>query len=465
MSKPVKVMLLLSAVVASFLAGAWYNRSKSSDPKISASRQILYYHDPMHPAYKSDKPGIAPDCGMQLEPVFAEGASATSEINSASVPSPLVGAIQISAEKQQLIGIRVATVEKREERSNLRTIGRIVADETRIYKITAVTNGWIRDLRTITTGNLVKKDDVLISFYSPEFLSAQKAYLYALSALDNFQANNKEPESQIDLTKASIQQYVDALKNLGMGEIQIAEIGHTRQVTQDIRMTAPITGMVIARSVYPGQRFEKGTEFYQIADLSHIWVVVDIFEGEAQFVKSAKAATFHYQGQTFQARLGNALPQFDSSTRTLKFRFETGNPGLALRPDMFVDVEFPVNLPASVTVPAEAVIDSGQRKTVYVNRGAGYFDPRQVETGWRFGDRVQIVKGLEPGESIVISGNFLIDSESRLRAAAQPPSEQDPKKYRRSPRSCLWHGCGSESVGCYHHPTRRQDLLLLFQSL
>jgi Cu(I)/Ag(I) efflux system membrane fusion protein len=162
--------------------------------------------------------------------------------------------------------------------------------------------------------------------------------------------------------------------------------------------------------------------------------MTDIFEKDHEFVRPGTMATVRYQGRSLQARMSNALPQFDPQSRTLKTRFELENPGYILRPDMFVDVQLHVTMPEAVTVPAEAVLDSGRRKTVYVERDGKIFEPRTVETGWRLGDQVQITKGLEPGERIVVSGNFLIDSESRMKpsamdapsAAKKASTEKDP---------------------------------------
>jgi RND family efflux transporter MFP subunit len=254
--------------------------------------------------------------------------------------------------------------------------------------------------------------------------------LFTLGALDRFQASGKETPEQIKLTTANIQQSVDSLRNLGMSDIQIEEIARTRQLTQNIVVASPAAGFILARNVSPGQRFEKATEFYRIADLSHVWILADLFENEARFIRAGQRATVRYEGRSLQAKTSDVLPQFDAATRTLKVRFELENSGYTLRPDMFVDVEFPISLPPAVTVPADAVIDSGLKRTVFLARGNGYFEPRMVETGWRLGDRVQITNGLEPGERIVVSGNFLLDSETRMKsvaAAAMAAAHKDPR--------------------------------------
>jgi YHS domain-containing protein len=177
-------------------------------------------------------------------------------------------------------------------------------------------------------------------------------------------------------------------------------------------------------------------EFYRIADLSRVWIVADVFGSEAQNVHPGTLArvTLSDQGKTFTARVSNVLPQVDPATRTLKLRLEAENPGFVLRPDMFVDVELPVATPAALTVPMDAVIDSGQEQRVFIERENGSFEPRKVQTGWHVGDRVEIVKGLTEGDRVVASGTFLVDSESRLKAA-QIAAKDEPQHETIPPKS------------------------------
>jgi Cu(I)/Ag(I) efflux system membrane fusion protein len=348
--------------------------------------------------------------------------STTSPIPAASVdPSAMApGTVEIRPEKQQLLGVRTDVVGKASETATLRVLGLVAADETRIYRINSAVDCWIRKTYSKTTGSVVQKDEILASFYSPEFLSAEQAYIFALSSFDRFQASGKESPQQIQLTGITIQQYRDSLSNLGMSDQQIEEIGRTRAYTEEIQIRSPATGFILYRNLSAGERIEKGKELYRIADLRRVWILADVFENEAQYLKPGTTVrvALAQQKKVFLAKVSSVLPQFDPATRTLKVRLETDNPGYILRPDMFVDVELPVTFPPAITVPADAVLDSGIRKTIFVDRGNGFFEPREVETGWRFANRVEIVKGLEPGERIVVSGNFLIDSESRMELAA-----------------------------------------------
>jgi membrane fusion protein, copper/silver efflux system len=191
-----------------------------------------------------------------------------------------------------------------------------------------------------------------------------------------------------------------------------------------VNLVAPADGFIITRAVYAEQRFEKGAELYKVVDLRHVWIMTDAFEGDSGRIASDSPAHVSLPHQSnaqssamnLEAHISNVLPQFDPSTRTMKIRLEADNPGFVLRPDMFVDVEVRTRSLAGLSVPVDAVIDQGMTKTVFVDRGNGFFEPRRVRTGLRSAGRVEIVSGLSSGERIVVSGNFLIDSESRMQA-------------------------------------------------
>lgn len=400
-------------LIVAFIAGISLNRS-GTQSGAGSERKVMYWHDPMHPEYRADKPGLAPDCGMQLEPVYADGT--LDRHTGLDVPA---AAVHVGAEQRQMIGVRSEHARRSSGLQTVRTVGRVAADQRRIYRITASASGWIEDAALVSVGSLVRKDEILATFYAREFLAAQQAYYYALDALDRFTANGAG-EQQTAATRAQVQSAEDSLQALGMSAGQVAELARARKTVREIDIRTPESGFVLARNVSPGQRFDAGTELFVIADLRHIWILADMFQYEANFIHAGQTVrvSLPHQGREFKGRVSEVLPQFDAATRTLKVRIEVDNAEYALRPDMFVDVHFPLNLPPALTVPSDAVLDSGLRKTVFVDLGDGYFEPRRVETGWRFGDRVQIVSGLMPGERIVTSGNFLIDSESRMKAAA-----------------------------------------------
>ena len=223
------------------------------------------------------------------------------------------------------------------------------------------------------------------------------------------------------------------LLNLGVGQTQLEALARTGKYVKTIEVRSPVTGLVIDRGVFPLQKVDRGTECFRVADLDRVWVLADVFDADAKYIHPGMRARISLprQNEKIEARVSDVLPEFDPKTRTLKVRLEMDNPDHVFRPEMFVDVEFRIALPEAVTVPADAVLDSGIRKIVFIALDNGYFEPRDVVTGWRFGDRVEIVKGLAPGEKIVISGNFLIDSESRMKLAvaglmAKPDTEKSP---------------------------------------
>ena len=351
---------------------------------------------------------------MRLEPVAAvQGAS-----GSGGLDNP--GMVVVGAARQQLIGMRTDEVRTDATSQVLRVPGRIAVDDQRLYRIVAAVDGWIVDLRENTVGRFVRKGQLLGSYYTKELLATERLFLLSIPA------NQPLDKQTRDFSQASIRtagsanpQYpIDSLRGLGMDDLQIEEIHRTRAASPHVGIYSPVSGFVLARNISPRQRFDQGTELYQIGDLSRVWVLTDIFEKDRQFVKAGGEATILYQGRRLKARMADALPQFDEQSRTLKTRFELDNPGFVLQPGMFVDVELDVEMPPAITVPSDALFDSGLRKTVFVDRGNGNFEARRVETGWRLGDRVQVVKGLMEGERIVGSANFLLDSESRMRAVS-----------------------------------------------
>jgi YHS domain-containing protein len=214
--------------------------------------------------------------------------------------------------------------------------------------------------------------------------------------------------------------YRQNLFNYGITQSQLEEIERTRMIPEAIDIRSPAAGFILSRNVSPGMRFDRGTELFRIADLSRVWILADLFENEASFFKPGMQVKMElpYQKKTIYAQISSVLPLFDPASRTLKVRLLADNPGYAMLPDMFVNVELPASGPPAIIVPVDAVLDSGLRKTVFVDRGNGFFEPRHVETRRSLGERVEIARGLMPGERIVVSGNFLLDSEARMQQAA-----------------------------------------------
>jgi RND family efflux transporter MFP subunit len=421
--KAIRLIGFLAVIAAAFLGGYVYKAVKGG-PAASADkggRKILYWVDPMHPAYKSDKPGIAPDCGMKLEPVYADGgaASAPASGSAGDLATMEAGTVQMTPEKQQLIGMKYEEVRTGGGSRTIRAVGKVTIDETRIGHVHTKVEGWIDQVFVDFTGKQVAKGQPLLTIYSPDMLSSQRELLLAAKAKTIMRdsalpAGFDQSESLLRATRRRLELW-------DLSEAQIDQVLRTGEPIKNITVYSPMTGYITDRKAFPQQKVMPDTDLYTIADLSHVWVMADIFEYEAPNIQVGGAARVSLQalpGKSFNARIDYLQPEVDPITRTLKVRIGLNNPGVLLKPDMYADVEFLVNIPSALTVPAEAVLNAGERQTVFVDRGNGYFEPRQVKTGEREGDRIQILSGLSKGDRIVTSGNFLVDSESQMKAAA-----------------------------------------------
>jgi RND family efflux transporter MFP subunit len=455
MKRAQAIVVMLIVAAACFGGGYWLaKRGGSAESAAAGGRKILYWHDPMHPSYKSDKPGIAPDCGMRLEPVYADGGAAAGpekkvayyhdpqnpsyrsdkpglnpETGNDLVPvyeEPVPGTITIGPEKQQLIGVRFGAVEPMAGETTIRAVGQIAWDETRVSRVNAKIDGWVDEVFVDVTGNPVRKGERLLTIYSPELLASQQEYLLALRSKDVMKGSTLESaRHQSDSLIAAARR---RLELWDLSEAQIDEITRTGKPIRNITLYSPAGGIVTERKVFPKQRITPETELYTISDLSQVWVLADVFEHDVPRVRLGMPAVVslsNMPGWQRNARVTQILPQVDPATRTLKVRLDLPNPGQVLKPDMFVDVAFRVSEGARLSVPVEAVLDTGERRTVYVDKGNGMLEPRHVETGARLGGRVEILSGLNAGERVVTSGNFLIDSESRLRTPSTEGGHHD----------------------------------------
>jgi RND family efflux transporter MFP subunit len=408
--KLLKTVALLALLAATFASGyvVRAGRPASRTPE----RRVLYYVDPMHPSYRSDKPGTAPDCGMTLEPVYADAAEPEPGV-------PVANAIHVSPERQQLIGVRYATVEQGGTSRAIRTVGRVTFDETRVAHVHTRIEGWIERVFVNFTGDIVKAGQPMLTIYSPEMLASQQELLLAVRARDLMKANPlasaaEHGEALFDAAKRRLQLW-------DLSEDQIQQVLETAQPIGSITVHAPTAGFVTERKAFPNQKVTPDSDLYTITDLSRVWIMADVFESDITSITIGDPAYVIFPNggaPSIGARVNYIQPQVDPMTRTLKVRLDANNPGMRMKPDMFVNVEFGIATAAQLSVPAGAVLDTGDRQTVFVDLGNGYLEPRQVVVGERLGDRVTITRGLSLGERVVASGTFLIDSESQLKAAA-----------------------------------------------
>jgi RND family efflux transporter MFP subunit len=426
--KIIRTVGLLVAIAVAFAGGYIYKAVKggTAGTAQNGGRKVLYWVDPMHPAYKSDKPGVAPDCGMKLEPVYADGGATAApaganpkHVSAGDLSNMEVGTVQITPEKQQLIGMKYEQVELGGGSRTIRAAGKVAIDETRIGHVHTKVEGWIDQVFVDFTGKLVKKGQPMLTIYSPDMLASERELLLAAKAKTIMR--NSALLSGFDQSESLLQATRRRLELWDLSEAQIDQVLRTGEPIKNITVYSPMSGYITDRKAFPQVKVMPDTDLYTIVDLSRIWIMADVFEYEAPNIhvgQTARVSLDALPGRTFNAQIDFLQPQVDPMTRTLKVRLNMDNPGLMLKPDMYADVEFRVNIPSKLTVSADAVLNAGERQTVFVDRGNGYFEPRQVKTGEREGDRVQILSGLTGGERIVTSGNFLIDSESQMKAAA-----------------------------------------------
>jgi len=453
--KAIRIIGWLVAMAAAFAGGYVYKAVKGGAAASAdkGGRKILYWIDPMHPAYRSDKPGIAPDCGMKLEPVYADGGAASAPaaerkvlyyrdpkdpnytaqqpghnpetrgelepVYADDISTMEAGTVQITPEKQQLIGVKYEQVQVGGGSRTIRAVGKVAIDETRIGHVHTKVEGWIDKVFADFTGKLVEKGQPLLTIYSPEMLASQRELLLAAKAKTIMQ--DSALPSGFDQSESLLQATRRRLELWDLSEAQIDQVLKTGEPIKNIAVYSPMTGYIADRKAFPQVKVMPDTDLYTIVDLSRVWIMADVFEYEAPNIRVGETARVSLQalpGKSFSARIDYLQPEVDPMTRTLKVRLNMDNPGLMLKPDMYADVEFRVNIPSQLTVPTDAVLNAGERKTVFIDRGNGFFEPRQVKTGEREGDRIQILSGLREGERVVTSGNFLIDSESQMKAAA-----------------------------------------------
>jgi RND family efflux transporter MFP subunit len=375
----------------------------------AGDRKVLYWYDPMHPAYKSDKPGTAPDCGMTLVPKYAEDQSM------GKMP---VGTVTISPEKQVLAGVRTAVVERKSLVRDIRTTAQIVADETRIAHVHVKVAGYIDQVFVDFVGQLVKKGQPLFTLYSPNLVSTQEEYLIAKRG--NATLANAPFQEISQGSQSLLQSARQRLKLWDISDDQIKELDETGKVSKDLTFYSPITGFVTDRKVFPQTSVTPDTELYTVSDLSTVWADADIYEYEVPFVRLGQRVTLtlsYYPGKTYSGNISYIYPTVDPQTRTVKVRVQIPNPGFVLKPQMFADAQLRVDYGTKILVPQEAVLNSGTEQHVFVVHDGGIFEPRTVTIGPMVDGSAVILTGLKAGETIVVSGNFLIDSESGLKNA------------------------------------------------
>jgi Cu(I)/Ag(I) efflux system membrane fusion protein len=409
---------VLLALVAGGGAGYWaatWTGGKGAPAQVDSGRsssgpEVLFYRNPMNPAITSPVPA-QDEMGMEYIPVYAQdGAGGEEE------PS---GTVRIDPVTVQNIGVRTALAERRSLSRHIRTVGRVDFDEERLSRLHPKTEGWIDELYIDKTGEQIAEDTILLNLYSPQLVISQQEYLLALNNLDVLE---RSPFAEI---REGAQELVasarERLELLDVPEHQIRELEQSRKIKKNLHIHSPFDGVIIHIGVREGQYVTPSTELYMIADLSRVWVIADVYENEVPWIQVGDPVDMKLEaipGQVFTGHVGYIYPYVEAKTRTIKVRLEFANPDLLLKPDLFAEVTIHAQRKVdAVVIPAEAVVRSGERDQVFVVRGPGKFQPRDVKLGVSSQGMVQVVSGVAAGEEVVTSSQFLIDSESKLREA------------------------------------------------
>jgi membrane fusion protein, copper/silver efflux system len=414
-------------------------RNSAADGRSPAARKIMYTCA-MHPNYITDKPGNCPICGMTLVQVADHGHSAGMDGAGGNDGS---GARRVRIDSVTLrnMGVRTEKVEKRALASGIRTSGKIAVDESRQVSVNARVGGWVEVLRVSATGRSVRKGETLLELYSPDLVASQEEYRQALhyaggagaaetggagaaAATETGSANGKDAGAGTEGSRELVESARRRLVNLGVPEERIRALERGGAVGRTVPVAAPASGVVLEKFVIQGQNIMPGTPLFRIADLGKVWVVANAYQSDLARVKvgaAAEIALSYLPGKAFQGRVAFVSPVLDPETRTAEVRIEVANTAsLDLKPEMFATVTLRAAAGAAgVAVPEQALIRSGRRDIAIVAIGDGYFEPREVRLGSAADGYVEVLEGLHEGENLVVSSQFLIDSESNLKAAIE----------------------------------------------
>lgn len=443
------------AVVAAILVvlaagGVWTYRRLAGPAGHAGEHGSGTYYCPMHPTYKSEKPGSCPVCSMKLVPLESEGASTSASAEpampgAAETPASPAGApaagpaspgaqyIRITPERQQQIGVRFAEAADQPAYVETRAVGRVAYDERQIAHVHTKVSGWIEDVFVDFVGAPVKRGQSLFTIYSPELVSSQEEYLLALRAQGELAGSSFARVSEG--ARTLVESARRRLELWDMTPAQIEALERQGKVSRTVTVASPVGGVVVERAAYHhGRTVTPELDLYTIVDLSRVWVQASVYEYEAPFVRVGQAAEiglpYETERKSLRGRVTFIAPFVDPKTRTVEVRMEFPNPDLALRPEAFVNVVLKRDLGRRLVVPKDAVLDTGVSQYVFVDKGDGYLEPRQVQAGPELAAGRVIAEGLDEGDRVVTAANFILDSESRLKGAldamGRPVSAEAP---------------------------------------
>ena len=410
------ILVLIAVLIAGFVGGVWISGDTHTDlvqkemnggHRHDAQMEHATYICPMHPTVVSDKRGTCPICNMDLVEKEVTGSSEGE------------ATVQIDPVTIQNIGVKTMVVKKQPLKRTVRAVGRVDYDETRIMDVNSKIAGWVEELYVDYTGQWVEKGQPLLALYSPELVAAQEEYLTALDYAERMRdgAMRDAAQNAEDLLVAARQRLL--YWDISTG--QIAELEKTRRVGRAMPILAPRSGIVTHKDVLEGAYIGSGQHLYRIADLSVVWIYADVYEYEMPWVSKgqrAEVSLSYLPGEQFGGKVDYIFPFMNEKTRTVQVRMIFDNADGALKPDMYADVVIRSEVAREgIVIPVQAVIHSGTRRVVVMAHGDGKFEPREIHTGVETEDGYEVMHGLNPGEQIVTSAQFLIDSESNLKAA------------------------------------------------
>lgn len=407
---------MLALAAAALGTGYWWGANRQAAPAVQGAaqhspaqpeRRILYYRNPMGLPDISPVPKKDP-MGMDYIPVY-EGEE----------PEGGETLVKISLDRVQKLGVKTEAAAARELQRTVRAVGALEANERQLYTVTPKFEGWIQKLHVNATGEPVRRGQPLMDVYSPDLITAQQEYLIAWKGLQAVKEGAPEiQESMQRLVESTLQR----LRNWDISELELLRLQRDGQVTQFLTLRSPVDGVVLEKPALQGMRFMPGEVLYRIANLASVWLLVDVFEQDLALVRLGQPARIRidaYPDKVFGGKVVFIYPTVAPETRTAKVRIELPNPGGLLKLAMYARVEIisSPNKTKVLAVPDSAVLDSGVRQVVLVERGEGLYEPREVKLGARADGYVEVLEGVKEGERVVVSANFLIDAESNLKAA------------------------------------------------
>jgi Cu(I)/Ag(I) efflux system membrane fusion protein len=403
--------LAVLAVLALAAGGGYWFGKRGTEPgpaqaqAPAAKQKILYYRNPMglpdtSPVPKKDS------MGMDYIAVYQGEEPAGPEL-------------KISLDRVQKLGVKTETAARREFSRVIRAVGTVQVNERLERTVSPRFEGWIQRLHVATTGETVRRGQPLMEVYSPDLVTAQQEYVIALKGREGVKEAGAEIQSNM---KSLAENSLQRLRNWDISEEELRRLQQEGKPSNTVTLRSPVDGVVMAKPSVQGMRFMPGEALYRIADLSSLWLLAEVFEQDLAGIAPGQEAAIRvhaYPDQVFRGKVAFVYPTLAPETRTARVRIELANPGRVLKPDMYASVELAVRQPNEkrLTVADSAVLDSGARQLVLVQRGEGLFEPREVKLGRRGEGYVEVLEGVKEGEAVVVSANFLIDAESNLRAA------------------------------------------------